>query len=410
MLFRSVPFIAEVVPLEGLGFVVTVIWLVAMTNLINLIDGIDGLAAGIGVMLMALLAWVGFSTAGGLYSMLCIGVLGALLGFLRFNFPPARIYMGDGGAYFIGFFIGAVSIETSNKGTVLAALAGPMLALALPVIDTTLALLRRGSKGLPLFRPDLEHIHHRLINRGVTKTKAVLTLYALSLLAMGFGIAAFAGSGRHIPVLIGLAAAAMVLALQWLNLIPSLSAARTVLKGHWKLRKHSRYLLTLSSWLGMEAERCASLDLLWADFRFLANKVGMARVRLRLNGVERSWAGLEQEPSPWVCKHLCPSVRLMEMEFHYPRSRFSEQEVNHITSLASEAWYKAVLTWEKAHGRDGVLTTEAAPAERRSRQTVPAPEEQTEGWQDAVSNRLAPYEGTVATEAPAASVLGAEPA
>src|SRR5207249_233848 len=115
------PLTGEAFALGGWGILATVLWLVAWTNLINLIDGIDGLAGGVSLMLMALIAYVSFHGSGFLL-LLAIGMAGALLAFLHFNFPPARIYMGDGGAYFLGFLMGAMTILNSNKGTVVAAL------------------------------------------------------------------------------------------------------------------------------------------------------------------------------------------------------------------------------------------------------------------------------------------------
>src|ERR1044071_1456388 len=115
---------------------VTVLWLVGMTNLINLIDGVDGLAGGICLMLMTLLAFVGHQT--GNLALVSAGMAGALLGFLWFNFPPARIYMGDGGAYLLGFQIGLFTIVGSQKGTILPALVAPLFVLALPIVDTSL--------------------------------------------------------------------------------------------------------------------------------------------------------------------------------------------------------------------------------------------------------------------------------
>ena len=358
----KMPFLSETIPLQQWGFLVTVLWLVAMTNLINLIDGIDGLAGGIGVLMMGLLAWVGFSLEGGFYTLLCVGILGALLGFLRFNFPPARIYMGDGGAYFIGFFIGLISIETSNKGTVAAALTAPLLALALPIIDTSLALLRRASKGLPLFRPDLDHIHHRMMGRNQNKTRTVLTLYAFSMIAMGFAIAIFISSGRYVPVLIGAAAVVLVSALRYLSLIPSLKSAWPILRNHLRLRRHSRYLLGLTASLEMEAENCDSLDHLWTNYEILAGKAGLDRIRVRLNGTERTWHGQELESSHWYRRHGSPNSHHMELEFYCRKSRFAEDEFEHVTNLAAEAWHKAVSRWTMTNRPPSSLTSGAPEA------------------------------------------------
>src|ERR1700722_16018742 len=134
----SLPFMGPVELELPWSWLVTLLWLVGMTNLINLIDGVDGLAGGIGLMLMLLLAGVGGGT--GDVQFIAVGMAGALLGFLCFNFPPARIYMGDGGAYFLGFLIGCLTIANSHKGTVFAALTAPLFVLALPILDTSLAI------------------------------------------------------------------------------------------------------------------------------------------------------------------------------------------------------------------------------------------------------------------------------
>src|ERR1035437_706114 len=174
-----------------------------MTKLINLIDGVDGLAGGICLLLMTLLAYVGYQ--GGTFALLASGMAGALLGFLAFNFPPARIYLGDGGAYFLGFQIGLFSILSSHKGTVFAALTAPLFVLALPILDTALAILRRGLRGLPIFRPDRQHIHHHLLGMGLSRRKVELYLYAVTLIFLAMGFAAFWSRGHLVPVLLGLA-------------------------------------------------------------------------------------------------------------------------------------------------------------------------------------------------------------
>src|SRR5262245_20988434 len=176
----KIPFTDKISSLGSWGGVITIAWLVSMTNLINLIDGVDGLAGGICLMLMTLLAYVGHQS--GNLELVASGMVGALLGFLWFNFPPARIYVGDGGAYFLGFQIGLFTIVNSQKGTILPALVAPLFVLALPILDTSLAILRRGLRGLPVFRPDRKHIHHRLIDMGLSRRKVVLSLYAVTLL------------------------------------------------------------------------------------------------------------------------------------------------------------------------------------------------------------------------------------
>ena len=198
----SVPFTGAKVALHGWGILLTIFWLVGVTNLINLIDGADGLAGGICLMLMVLIAYLGHRE--GNFELLASGMAGALLGFLRFNFPPARIYLGDGGAYFLGFLIAIFSIVNSRKGTVFAALAAPMFVLALPILDTSLAILRRSLRGLPIFRPDRRHLHHKLQGIGFSRRKVVWSFYGVTLIFLLLGFAAVSSSGQWLPGLVGL--------------------------------------------------------------------------------------------------------------------------------------------------------------------------------------------------------------
>ena len=355
--FRN-PLSGQIFSLGAGGYVVTVVWLVAMTNLINLIDGIDGLAGGIGIMLMGLLAWAGFSIENGFYSLICVGVIGALLGFLRFNFPPAKIYMGDGGAYFLGFLVGLISIETSHKGTVVAALTAPALALALPILDTTLALLRRAMKGLPLFRPDLEHIHHKLVKRGVTRTRAVLILYLFSVLSLCIAIGVFMLSGMQLPIFIGLAALVLIVLLRVLNVIPNFLTLGSVLQRNWNLRWRSRYILAMSSWLQMEAEQCQTVLELWNSYTFFQKKLGLSQVKVSLGGIEKNWESTGHSGALWRRRHQFWIDQEMAIEFFCREGDLTRPEFDHVSELAAEAWLKAVTRWEQVHRKKANLAYE----------------------------------------------------
>ena len=203
--FVGVPFTDILIDFHIFGVFLTVFWFVAIMNLINLIDGLDGLAGGIGLMLMLLLVYLSLQKGMLIPAILSIGMVGALLGFLFHNFPPAKVYMGDSGAYLIGYLIAAFSLMNAEKGTVLAALLAPMLALALPIADVAFAMLRRGIQGLPMFRPDREHIHHQLLRTGLSHRNAVLVLYCISLLALFGGILVFTWQGRFLPLFLGFA-------------------------------------------------------------------------------------------------------------------------------------------------------------------------------------------------------------
>ena len=280
-IFKS-PLTETDVSLGMFSFFVTVLWLVSLTNLINLIDGIDGLAGGICLMLMFLLANVGIGGDYGFSMLLATGVSGALIAFLRFNYPPAKIYMGDGGAYFLGFLIGILSIVNSNKGTVAAALIAPAFALALPIIDVSLAVLRRGLGGLPIFRPDQKHIHHHLITLGISRERTLLNLYTVSLLCLFLAFAVFYMQGRMLPLYAGLLFLVLLIAGRLSGFTKNWLAISSQLGKSLALRKETQYALTLNQWLVLEIERHNSVDELWRDYQFVVKKLRFAKVKIVL--------------------------------------------------------------------------------------------------------------------------------
>jgi UDP-GlcNAc:undecaprenyl-phosphate/decaprenyl-phosphate GlcNAc-1-phosphate transferase len=289
--FFKIPFTAYTIDLGGWGVLLTVMWLVGMVNLINLIDGVDGLAGGISLMLMVLIALVAHQ--GGNFELLASGMAGALLGFLWFNFPPARIYMGDGGAYFLGFQIGLFSIVNSHKGTVIAALIAPLFVLALPILDTSLAILRRGLRGLPIFHPDRRHIHHHLIDMGLSRRKVVISLYALTLVFLVMGLFAFWSRGELVPILLGLAVLILLFCAGNLHFSREWFAVGRVLGNSLNMRQDIQYALSLMRWLELEGRRSPSLDCLWKDFVFAAQKLGFTFAKLTLEDGERVWQRTE---------------------------------------------------------------------------------------------------------------------
>lgn len=184
-----------VIDLSGspvLSIFLTVVWLLVFTNIINLIDGLDGLAAG--VCLITSLAFFTYGLNVGrdvniLHAMLVsAAVAGSCLGFLRYNFNPAKIFMGDTGSMFLGFILGAVGIQGILKRTAIATLFTPVIILAIPVLDTGLAVLRRARAGKPFHHADKEHIHHRLLNIGHSHRQAVLIIYLWTALLTGVAL------------------------------------------------------------------------------------------------------------------------------------------------------------------------------------------------------------------------------
>jgi len=163
-----------------LGLATTVLWIVGITNAFNLLDGIDGVAAGAAVFALLAMFVTSVSLGQPLVALLTVALAGAALGFLRYNFAPARIYLGDTGSLFLGYMLATLAIVGATKGPALVALAIPIVAFGLPVLDTGVAVVRRAARGAPIFRGDQEHIHHRLLDLGLTPGQAAATLYAVS--------------------------------------------------------------------------------------------------------------------------------------------------------------------------------------------------------------------------------------
>jgi UDP-GlcNAc:undecaprenyl-phosphate/decaprenyl-phosphate GlcNAc-1-phosphate transferase len=163
-----------------LGLPLTVLWVVAVTNAFNLIDGLDGLAAGSGLfstLVFFVCALVNHSWLGSLMS---VTLAGAILGFLRFNFNPATIFLGDSGSLFIGFMLSALALEGQQKAPTFVAIAIPVVSFGLPILETLLSILRRLISGRPIFTADREHIHHKLLQMGFSHRQVVIVLYAVS--------------------------------------------------------------------------------------------------------------------------------------------------------------------------------------------------------------------------------------
>ena len=160
---------------------VTVFWIVAITNAINLIDGLDGLSAGISAIVIATIAFMAGVAGKPLILMISLILLGSTLGFLFHNFYPAKIFMGDTGALFLGYSISILSLLGLYKSVTLFSFIVPIIILGVPVFDTTYAIIRRIVNKKPISAPDKSHLHHRLLALGLSHRKTVLCIY-------GFGI------------------------------------------------------------------------------------------------------------------------------------------------------------------------------------------------------------------------------
>jgi UDP-GlcNAc:undecaprenyl-phosphate GlcNAc-1-phosphate transferase len=183
----SIPFVGSVQLPAVVSFIVTVVWLVGIANAFNLIDGLDGLASGAALFSSLVILAVSVSTERALTIVVALVLCGALAGFLRYNFNPASIFLGDSGSLFTGFLLAALSVLGTQKATTAVAIVVPILAFGFPVVDTAMTMGRRVVSRKPVFQGDNEHIHHMLLARGWSQRRAALVLYGVCAL---FGLVA----------------------------------------------------------------------------------------------------------------------------------------------------------------------------------------------------------------------------
>ena len=196
------------------SFIVTILWLLAITNMINLIDGMDGLAAGVSGIAALAIAYTTYITGYQTAAFAMAILAGAAFGFLPFNFYPAKIFMGDSGAMFLGFAIASVSIISPAKGATIVAIIAPVLVLGVPVFDLLFAMIRRKIRGQSMFEADKGHLHHQLTQIGIGQRRAALMLYGISGI-MGIAAIVFARDNYLEAISLFLIAILFIITLIW---------------------------------------------------------------------------------------------------------------------------------------------------------------------------------------------------
>jgi UDP-GlcNAc:undecaprenyl-phosphate/decaprenyl-phosphate GlcNAc-1-phosphate transferase len=301
-----------VLPLGIFGFALTVVWIVGVMNAMNLIDGMDGLAAGIALSA----ATVGFivATAGGepLMALCMASVAGALVAFLFFNSNPASIFMGDSGSLFLGYVLAVSALRSHQKSSAAVSLLVPIVALALPIADTLLAMLRRGIRGRPIFSGDKEHIHHRLFALGLSHRKSVLVLHAVSvLLGLGSLALVFLAPQVALTVLAGLVVTGL-LALWRLGFFPLDFTSKLVDERHRNAALR-RTVKTITAQL----RRATSIHDVLGSVGVLGPAIEANRVRLDIRGARSDIHG-DFTVTPWHVPRLIDAVSGPKVQARFP--------------------------------------------------------------------------------------------
>lgn len=263
---------------------VTVLWFVLVINAINLIDGLDGLAAGITMFSSIVLLVLGMLHNG---AFACVGLAalaGATLGFLRYNFNPATIFMGDGGSYFLGYMLAALSILGSLKTKASVTILLPIIALGLPLMEVIWSGIRRFLSGQGIFRADKDHLHHRLLRMGYTHRKAVLVLYGMALTLGLLALLLVQASDRLAGMVLVALGVTMMVVIRKLGYIDYLTTDKVL---GW-VRDLSDVMGVNGGWrtfLGVQVAvaESSSREELWEHLQAAAQHLRMDSIELSLN-------------------------------------------------------------------------------------------------------------------------------
>lgn len=209
----------------------TLAWFVGCTNAFNLIDGVDGLAAGVGFCATLTMLAAGLLQGNMALALAVAPLAGSLLGFLRYNFNPASIFLGDSGSLLIGFLLGCCGVIWSQKSATLVGMTAPLMALAIPILDVALSIARRFLRGKPIFGADRGHIHHMLLKRGLTPRRVVLILYGVCGLFAGLSLLQSVFHQHYAGVILILFCAVALIMVQKLGYVEFRMARRILLGG-----------------------------------------------------------------------------------------------------------------------------------------------------------------------------------
>jgi UDP-GlcNAc:undecaprenyl-phosphate GlcNAc-1-phosphate transferase len=333
-----------------LGFVITVIWLVGCTNAFNLIDGMDGLAAGVGLvaavtMLVAALTQSNLSLA-----LATMPLAGCLLGFLRYNFNGASVFLGDSGSLLIGFMLGCYGALWSEKSVTLVALTVPLLAVSIPLIDVVLSIVRRYLRNRPIFQADRGHIHHRLLDLGLSPKNAVLTIYGVCAVVAVLSLLASALHNQFSGLIVIVFGGAVWIGIRQLDYAEFASASRMFLGG--KFRRIIDVETRMADFQN-SLSKASSLEECWDQVRTGSRGFGFHEVRMSLGGRVFEEASSDSAKARWQLR-----IPLSNSQY----VNFSRDFDSDMNSLVLSAFVEAVQRGLEARSKASLAEVIRMPA------------------------------------------------
>jgi UDP-N-acetylmuramyl pentapeptide phosphotransferase/UDP-N-acetylglucosamine-1-phosphate transferase/glycosyltransferase involved in cell wall biosynthesis len=268
------------ISLHGLAWPVTMLWIVGITVAINFIDGLDGLAAGIAAMTCGVLSVMAFSRGDAASLILALALMGSLCGFLYFNFNPAKIFMGDCGSMLLGIMLGSLSAASTARHGRLADLTLPALALGVPLLDTASTMLRRAIiQRRSIFSAERGHIHHCLIDRGMSHRNAVILIYAVTLVCSILGLSTLAIDSWVDKVVLAAGVCVLIALFHHTGSVPIRKTLEAISKNRQRKNAEARDRHTFEE-TQLRLQRVMGFDDWWQELINAADRLGFARLHL----------------------------------------------------------------------------------------------------------------------------------
>ena len=337
-------------------FAMTVAWLVACCNAFNLIDGMDGLATGIGLFASFTTLAAALLHNNAPLALATAPLVGALLAFLRYNFNPASIFLGDCGSLMVGFLLGCFAALWSQKSATLLGMTAPLMALAVPLLDTAAAVVRRFLRRQPIFSADRNHLHHRLLDRGFSPRQVALLVYGVCGVAAAFSLLQTWPHNRFSGLLLVMFCLAVWIGLRLAGYVEFDTARHLVLTGTFRHIVNARLFVDTFE---RKAAAAVTADDYWAIIREAAGEFNFPQVRMSLDGRVFEHCTVDADLDP------CSVMRIPLSESGYVNFRYpAGASVRHAVVITSIV---AILQRSLASGAAAVPTAASAiPGQRPS--------------------------------------------